>query len=162
MARVSPGSPSPLASSRQFRVSCPYTPNSNSTVAATARVTCTGKRPLRSAVQVSNTDNAMPNWSVEVIGGGLGSSIAAFESLRSRYFPYPVIGWNKHLETIFAAYYRSLPDVRLRRECLRTKDDGAVALDWVCGDDRVLPGDSPLLILLVCFHRYHNQLYLFI
>lgn len=90
----------------------------------------------------------MPNWSVEVIGGGLGSSIAAFESLRSRYFPYPVIGWNKHLETIFAAYYRSLPDVRLRRECLRTKDDGAVALDWVCGDDRVLPGDSPLLILL--------------
>ncbi|XP_021903183.1 embryogenesis-associated protein EMB8 isoform X2 [Carica papaya] len=51
-------------------------------------------------------------------------------------------------ETIFAAFFRSIPDVKLRRECLRTKDDGVVALDWVSGDDRRLPLESPVLILL--------------
>lgn len=55
------------------------------------------------------------------------------------------------METIFAAFYRSLPVVKLRRECLRTKDDGAVALDWVSGDETELPFGSPVLILLVVF-----------
>lgn len=31
---------------------------------------------------------------------------------------------------------------------MRTEDGGAVALDWVAGDDRRLPPESPLLILL--------------
>lgn len=52
------------------------------------------------------------------------------------------------METVFAAFFRSLPAVTLRRECLRTKDDGAVALDWASGGDRQLPFDSPVLILL--------------
>lgn len=52
------------------------------------------------------------------------------------------------METVFAAFYRSLPAVKLRRECLRMADDGAAALDWVSGDDRLIPVDAPLLILL--------------
>lgn len=52
------------------------------------------------------------------------------------------------METIFASSFRSVPQVKLRRECLRTKDGGSVALDWVTGDHRLLPPESPLLILL--------------
>lgn len=52
------------------------------------------------------------------------------------------------METIFAAFFRSLPDVKLKRECIRTKDDGSVALDWISGDHQLLPPNSPVLILL--------------
>ncbi|XP_052210384.1 embryogenesis-associated protein EMB8 isoform X2 [Diospyros lotus] len=89
-----------------------------------------------------------PHPSLEVLGGAKDSFLPALRSLDRPYRPYPIIAWNCHVETIFAALFRSLPDVRLRRECLRTKDGGAVALDWVSGDDRRLPSDSPLLILL--------------
>lgn len=91
--------------------------------------------------------------SLEVLGGGLDSYLPAFKTLNRPYDAFPVVGWNRHVETIFASFFRSVPDVRLRRECLRTKDDGAVALDWVSGDDRQLGADSPVLILLVisCF-----------
>ncbi|KAF5956837.1 hypothetical protein HYC85_004062, partial [Camellia sinensis] len=81
-------------------------------------------------------DDRHPHWSLEVVGGG---------SRESEY----CIGWNRHAETIFVAFFRSLPNVRFRRECLRTKDNGSVALDWVSGDDFRLPPDSSLLILLV-------------
>lgn len=86
--------------------------------------------------------------SLEVLGGGLDSYLPAFKTLNRPYDAFPVVGWNRHVETIFASFFRSVPDVRLRRECLRTKDDGAVALDWVSGDDRQLGADSPVLILL--------------
>ncbi|XP_010100196.2 embryogenesis-associated protein EMB8 [Morus notabilis] len=100
------------------------------------------------AVHVST---AMPDHhsSLEILGGAAGASfLPALKTLSRRYNPFPLIGWNRHLETIFAAFFRSVPDVALRRECLRTNDDGSVALDWVSGDDRALPPDSPLLILL--------------
>uniref|UniRef100_A0A7C9DIP1 Alcohol O-acetyltransferase n=1 Tax=Opuntia streptacantha TaxID=393608 RepID=A0A7C9DIP1_OPUST len=88
--------------------------------------------------------------SLNVIGGGFEKFSPAFKSnLQQPYRPCPVIGSNRHIETIFAAFFRSLPDVRFRRECIRTKDDGAVALDWVAGDDRNLAPLSPVLILLV-------------
>ncbi|KAG8382564.1 hypothetical protein BUALT_Bualt05G0090500 [Buddleja alternifolia] len=86
--------------------------------------------------------------SLEVIGGGMDTFLPAFKTLHLPYVPYPFFGWNRHVETIFASFFRSLPDVRYRRECLRTRDGGAVALDWVSGDDRRLPSDSPILILL--------------
>ncbi|KAF5948079.1 hypothetical protein HYC85_014036 [Camellia sinensis] len=90
-----------------------------------------------------------PHPSLEVVGGGgRDSFLPAIKILNRPYKPYPVIGWNRHVETIFAAFFRSLPNVRFRRECLRTKDNGSVALDWVSGDDFRLPPDSPLLILL--------------
>ncbi|CAL5343216.1 unnamed protein product [Camellia sinensis] len=90
-----------------------------------------------------------PHPSLEVVGGGgWDSFLPALKILNRPYKPYPVIGWNRHVETIFAAFFRSLPNVRFRRECLRTKDNGSVALDWVSGDDFRLPPDSPLLILL--------------
>ncbi|CAL5407076.1 unnamed protein product [Camellia sinensis] len=89
-----------------------------------------------------------PHPSLEVVGGGGRDSLPAIKILNRPYKPYPVIGWNRHVETIFAAFFRSLPNVRFRRECLRTKDNGSVALDWVSGDDFRLPPDSPLLILL--------------
>ncbi|PHT57778.1 Embryogenesis-associated protein EMB8 [Capsicum baccatum] len=90
----------------------------------------------------------VPHPSLEITGGGRDKFISAFKSLNNPYSAYPIVGWNRHIETIFASFFRSTPDVRLRRECLRTKDDGSVALDWVSGDDRRLPPDSPLLILL--------------
>lgn len=87
--------------------------------------------------------------SLEIIGGGRHKFLPALKkNLEYPYNPFPVIGSNRHVETIFAAFFRSLPEVKFRRECLRTKDDGAVALDWVAGDDRKLPPLSPVLILL--------------
>ena len=94
---------------------------------------------------------AQAHPTLEIIGGATESVLPALNSTLTRipYNPFPLIGWNCHVETVYAAYFRSLPDVKLRRECIRTKDNGTVALDWVSGDDRHLPPDSPLLILLV-------------
>ncbi|XP_042486405.1 embryogenesis-associated protein EMB8 isoform X2 [Macadamia integrifolia] len=86
--------------------------------------------------------------SLEIIGGTGNPWASVLKTLQRPYEPFPLICWNRHIETIFAAFFRSLPDVRFRRECLRTKDDGVVALDWVSGDDRLLPAESPVLILL--------------
>lgn len=105
-----------------------------------------------SAVHVSSSTVAMPDQphpSFEISGGARGAFLPPLRTLLHPYNPFPLVGWNRHVETIFAAFFRSAPDVTLRRECLRTKDDGAVALDWVSGDDRTLPPESPLLILLV-------------
>ncbi|XP_035543345.1 embryogenesis-associated protein EMB8-like isoform X2 [Juglans regia] len=111
-----------------------------------------------SGIHVSSAaTDAMPSHpehhpSLEIIaGGGVGardSVLLALKTLTRPYTPFPMIGWNRHMETIFASFFRSLPDVRLRRECLRTQDNGCVALDWVSGDHRHLPPESPLLILL--------------
>ncbi|KAK4365551.1 hypothetical protein RND71_016909 [Anisodus tanguticus] len=105
---------------------------------------------LRSKSTCATTMSAgnVPHPSLELIGGAKDKFLSAFKSLNNPYSPYPVVAWNRHIETIFAAFFRSVPDVCFRRECLRTKDDGSVALDWVSGDDRNLPPDSPLLILL--------------
>ncbi|CAA7399800.1 unnamed protein product [Spirodela intermedia] len=90
--------------------------------------------------------------SLEVIGGAAGALLhgaAGGQGLRlTPYDVFPILGWNNHLETIFAAFFRSVPEVCLRRECIRTIDDGSVALDWCCGDSRLLPADAPVLILL--------------
>ncbi|KAI3713472.1 hypothetical protein L1987_72050 [Smallanthus sonchifolius] len=89
-----------------------------------------------------------PHPSLDVSGGALGSFLPAFTTLHRPYESYPVVASNTHVETIFAYYFRSTPDVRFRRECLRTKDNGTVSLDWVAGDDRNLSPNSPTLILL--------------
>ncbi|XP_010503747.1 PREDICTED: embryogenesis-associated protein EMB8-like [Camelina sativa] len=87
--------------------------------------------------------------SLEVIGGGSERFLPALkDSLVKPFNAFPLTGFNRHVETIYAAFYRSVPSVRLRRECLRTKDDGSVALDWVAGDDGYLAPESPILILL--------------
>ncbi|KAF3771556.1 Embryogenesis-associated protein [Nymphaea thermarum] len=84
--------------------------------------------------------------SLEVIGGDR----FPLQALGRSYRPFPLIGSNRHVETIFAAFFRSLPDVRYRRECLRTAEGGALALDWpVGGDDQRLASDAPVLILLL-------------
>ncbi|XP_022159893.1 embryogenesis-associated protein EMB8 [Momordica charantia] len=95
---------------------------------------------------VENCDQ--PHPSLEVLGGGRDRFLPAINNLDRPYKPYSVIGSNRHLETIFAAFFRSCPNVRLRRECLRMPDNGTVALDWVAGDDLRQPPDSPVLILL--------------
>ncbi|KAL8053312.1 hypothetical protein ABFX02_05G062600 [Erythranthe guttata] len=89
-----------------------------------------------------------PHPSLELIGGAAETFLPALHTIHLPYLPYPLIAWNRHVETIFASFFRSLPVVRFRRECLRTSDGGSVALDWVSGDDRHLPSDSPVLILL--------------
>lgn len=107
------------------------------------------RRSKSTGVTAMSAAGNVPHPSLEITGGGRDMFISAFKSLNNPYSAYPIVGWNRHIETIFASFFRSTPDVRLRRECLRTKDDGSVALDWVSGDDRRLPPDSPLLILLV-------------
>ncbi|XP_027355507.1 embryogenesis-associated protein EMB8 [Abrus precatorius] len=89
-----------------------------------------------------------PHPSFEILGGARDRFLPVLTHLTRPYRPFPLLASNRHIETIFAAFLRSVPDVRLRRHCLRTQDGGAVALDWVSGDDRRLPPDSPLLILL--------------
>ncbi|RCV07553.1 hypothetical protein SETIT_1G253800v2 [Setaria italica] len=89
----------------------------------------------------------LPHSTLEIAGARRGL-LSGFASIRAPYRAFPVLASNRHVETIFAAFTRSLPAVKLRRECLRAPDDGAVALDWVCGDDRTLPRDAPVLILL--------------
>ncbi|KAF3434194.1 hypothetical protein FNV43_RR25297 [Rhamnella rubrinervis] len=93
-------------------------------------------------------DQPLPHPSLEIIGGERATFLPLLKTLSRPYKPFPIIGWNCHVETIFASFFRSVTDVRLRRECLRTKDGGTVALDWVSGDDNRLLPDSPLLILL--------------
>nr|XP_025888265.1 embryogenesis-associated protein EMB8-like [Solanum lycopersicum] len=105
----------------------------------------TFRRPKTSCA-TTMSDDKVPHPSLEVIAGAGDKFLSAFKSLHNPYSSYPIVDGNLHIEAIFAAFFRS---VRLRRECLRTKDDGSVALDWVSGDDRSLPSDSPLLILLV-------------
>jgi len=102
-----------------------------------------------SAAPMSTAAAAATHPSFEILGGAHHRFLPALPRLSRPYRPYPLLAANRHLETIFAAFFRSVPDVRLRRECLRTQDGGAVALDWVAGDDRRLPPDSPVLILLV-------------
>ncbi|OEL33222.1 Embryogenesis-associated protein EMB8 [Dichanthelium oligosanthes] len=89
----------------------------------------------------------LPHSTLEIAGARRGL-LSGFASLRAPYRAFPVLASNRHVETIFAAFTRSRPAVRLRRECLRAPDDGAVALDWVSGDDSALPRDAPVLILL--------------
>ena len=111
------------------------------------------KSDVSSSTQMSENGDpqtVLVHPSLEVIGGGRYKYLPALKkNLEHPYNPFPLIGSNRHVETIFAAFYRSLPDVKFRRECLRTKDDGAVALDWVAGDHKKLPPLSPILILLV-------------
>ncbi|KAL1324655.1 hypothetical protein HN51_034820 [Arachis hypogaea] len=102
-----------------------------------------------SASPMSTTTPQQPHSSFEILGGARDKFLPALSHVLSRpYHPFPFLGWNRHIETISASFYRSIPDIRLRRQCLRTQDGGAVALDWVSGDDRRLPPDAPLLILL--------------
>ncbi|KAF9602283.1 hypothetical protein IFM89_026400 [Coptis chinensis] len=99
------------------------------------------------SLHITNTFTTM-SQTLELTGGARDTYLSVFKSLNLPYNPFPIICWNRHLETIFASFYRSLPGVKLRRECLRTADDGSVSLDWVVGDDSALPAESPVLILL--------------
>ncbi|XP_021288681.1 embryogenesis-associated protein EMB8 [Herrania umbratica] len=96
------------------------------------------------------TTTAMPDHhpTLEISGGAVDRFLPAFKSLHLPYKPFPIVGWNRHIETIFAAFFRKVPHVRYRRECLRTKDAGTIALDWASDDHRSLPADAPILILL--------------
>eukprot|EP00262_Sarcandra_glabra_P002106 TRINITY_DN12365_c0_g1_i1.p1 TRINITY_DN12365_c0_g1~~TRINITY_DN12365_c0_g1_i1.p1 ORF type:complete len:375 (-),score=31.63 TRINITY_DN12365_c0_g1_i1:252-1376(-) len=99
--------------------------------------------PLETSDRSSAVDSRL-----EILASPQSLLLPWFQSLRRPYDPFPVLGWNRHVETIFAAFFRSLPDITFRRECLRTRDDGSLALDWVSGDERTLPVESPVLILL--------------
>ncbi|KAL7149798.1 hypothetical protein ABFS83_05G064900 [Erythranthe nasuta] len=105
-------------------------------------------RSTAAAASLLPESSTNPHPTLELIGGAAETFLPALHTIHLPYLPYPLIAWNRHVETIFASFFRSLPDVRFRRECLRTSDGGSVALDWVSGDDRHLPSDSPVLILL--------------
>ncbi|KAK3154770.1 hypothetical protein QOZ80_2BG0194880 [Eleusine coracana subsp. coracana] len=134
--------PSPfLASTRRFA------PRLRSLLSTTAMSPSSSAAPVPGAGTGEEGAPPLPHSTLEVAGARRGL-LSGFASLRAPYRPFPVVASNRHVETIFAAFARSLPDVRLRRECLRAPDDGAVTLDWVCGDGRALPRDAPVLVLL--------------
>ncbi|KAG0534904.1 hypothetical protein BDA96_04G320000 [Sorghum bicolor] len=139
--------PSPfLASTRRFgfaprlRSLLPAAAMSSAAVSASALSPSSGTGEEAQAAP-------LPHSTLEIAGARRGL-LSGFSSLRAPYRAFPVLASNRHVETIFAAFARSLPAVKLRRECLRAPDDGAIALDWVSGDDRALPTDAPVLILL--------------
>ncbi|CAH9068740.1 unnamed protein product [Cuscuta europaea] len=139
-ASVSSAAVPTYSSFRRFSLKPSYS-ISNARTCSTASTAATSTTRILSG-------HVIPHPSVEVIGGARDVILPALKSLHNNtYRPYPIIGWNRHAETIYAAFFRTLPDVKLRRECLRTRDDGSVALDWVSGDDS-LPPDCPVLILL--------------
>ncbi|XP_022854367.1 embryogenesis-associated protein EMB8-like [Olea europaea var. sylvestris] len=145
MAIASLGFVSPLSFSLRHLKQSHCALPSKTSVHLTLRSSTT-TRSASAATMANSSNDHHP--SLEVIGGAMEILLPAFKTITLPYTPYPVFGWNRHVETIFAAFFRSLPDVRYRRECLRTQDNGAVALDWVSGDDRRLPSESPVLILL--------------
>ncbi|XP_038724752.1 embryogenesis-associated protein EMB8 isoform X3 [Tripterygium wilfordii] len=136
MARACLGSPPIISSSFQhFRLSTAKFPAVNASHVSTT-ITTTTTMPH-------------PHPSLEVAGGARERFLLPLMTILSKpYTPFPLVAYNRHLETIFAAFFRSIPQIRLRRECLRTADDGAVALDWVAGDDGRLPLETPVVILL--------------
>lgn len=87
--------------------------------------------------------------------GGLNKFLLErLTELKKAYKRYPLIV-NRHQETIFAALFRALPNIKFRRECLRMEDGGTVALDWPiigeAGCETVVTHvgqSSPVLILL--------------
>lgn len=94
---------------------------------------------------------------LEVLGGAGAGVRAKLTELEKPYKPYPLLT-NRHVETIFAAFFRSLPKLTFRRECLRMPDGGTVALDWPQPE---LPNPKAVLVLLVCcpspfeLRKYH-------
>ncbi|KAK7258178.1 hypothetical protein RIF29_32684 [Crotalaria pallida] len=104
--------------------------------------------PTTTTLHVTSSVMQIPHPSFEILGGATHRFLPSLSLLSRPYKPFPLIAWNRHLETIFASFFRSLPHLKLRRECLITPDGGAVALDWVSADDRTLSPDSPLLVLL--------------
>lgn len=143
MAAAAP-TPSPfVASTRRFA------PRLRSLLPAAAMSSAAASTPNPSSgAGVEAQAPPLPHSTLEIAGARRGI-LSGFSSLRAPYRAFPVLASNRHVETIFAAFTRSLPAVKLRRECLRAPDDGVVALDWVSGDDRALPRDAPVLILLV-------------
>ncbi|KAH6774023.1 esterase/lipase/thioesterase family protein [Perilla frutescens var. hirtella] len=140
MARATFGFATPLSASIRHLTHPHFTPpHSKHSHFSTLRATATAAMP-------DSSSKLHP--SLEVVGGAAEAFLPAFKPPHLPYVPYPFVASNRHTETIFAAFFRSLPDVRFRRECLRASDDGAVALDWVSGDDRDFPSNSPVLILL--------------
>lgn len=106
---------------------------------------------FRSGIHVSKpTSMSYHHPTIEVIGDLL---VPQLNTLKRPYNSYPLIGWYCHVETIFAAWFRTLPEVNFKRECLRSKDGGSLALDWVAGDVSKLPVNVPVLILLVRFRH---------
>lgn len=85
---------------------------------------------------------------LEVRGAGAAfnaSILPKLTELEKPYKPFPLLT-NRHVETIFAAFFRSLPRLTFRRECLRMADGGTVALDWPLPE---VQNPKAVLVLLV-------------
>ncbi|XP_071701814.1 embryogenesis-associated protein EMB8-like [Rutidosis leptorrhynchoides] len=107
------------------------------------------RRPTMATPVAGQSTSADHHPSLEVLGGGRHLFCPVIKTHLDRpYNHYPIFGSNCHVETIFAAFFRNVPDVIYKRECLRTKDDGTVTLDWVSGDAQKLPENTPILLLL--------------
>eukprot|EP01018_Ginkgo_biloba_P020074 Gb_02179 [translate_table: standard] len=128
--------------SRRFSQCLPSLPGKNS-------IRNTEQFPGIEASKIARRENVLEIISTDT------EMVSKMTTLRRPYEAFPFLG-NRHVETIFASFFRSLPVIRYRRECLRMADGGTVALDWPIGGEdgelwrQELPGNSPVVILLVC------------
>ncbi|GLJ49349.1 hypothetical protein SUGI_1043530 [Cryptomeria japonica] len=116
-----------------------------------------GGKPVRCSVNdVSGSSRVpaqRPGKPLEIIGQD-AELLSKLTTLERPSVPFPLLG-NRHMETIFGAYFRSLPSTRFQREALHMADGGTMALDWpVAGNDvdlwnRELPDNALVVILLV-------------
>jgi hypothetical protein len=110
---------------------------------------CSGVRKVVVVVVRAMGSSQARGTGVEVLGAGQARNASVLpklaEELEKPYKPFPLLT-NRHVETIFAAFFRSLPRLPFRRECLRMPDGGTVALDWPLPDT---PSPKAMLILLV-------------
>jgi len=81
----------------------------------------------------------VPGWAVVML-------VPKLTELEKDYKPFPLLA-NRHVETVFAAFFRSLPKLTFRRECVRMADGGTVALDWPLPE---VTNPKAVLVLLVC------------
>ena len=94
--------------------------------------------------------NKWLNPASPLIDGASDSILSVLKStLTCPYYSFPFIGWNCHVETIYTVICRSFPGVKLRHECLCTKGNGSVALNWVSSE----PPNTRAAWLVVGFLR---------
>nr|ABK26924.1 unknown [Picea sitchensis] len=106
-----------------------------------------------SAARIQRRDKQLP----EIIGSDR-ELMSKLTTLGRPYRHFPFMG-NRHVETIFASFFRSLPVIKFRRECLRMEDGGTVALDCPLSGAVSLCNPFNLVIADEDFHKGFNNVY---
>ncbi|EYU33476.1 hypothetical protein MIMGU_mgv1a007192mg [Erythranthe guttata] len=91
-------------------------------------------RSTAAAASLLPESSTNPHPTLELIGGAAETFLPALHTIHLPYLPYPLIAWNRHVETIFAYPCWKPPASSPGIECLRTSDGGPSLTG--SGDDR--------------------------